>query len=103
MFSGPAVQGCDVLLFGEVRSRWEVAARSAFFAVAMAVSSAAALLFSAASRERADVGRAVSTGVRPKAAHAEWRARLTAERCRLHSDRTGVPASRRSWRSWSPS
>lgn len=85
------MQVSDVLLFGEVWSWGDVAARSASSAVAMVVFSAAALRFSAVARERADVGRVVSTGVLPAAAGAEWRGRLTAERRRLHSNRRGVP------------
>jgi hypothetical protein len=88
---GPTLEACDVLLFGEGWSWSGTAARSVFYAVAVAVFSVVALRFSATARERADVGRAVSTGVLPEAADAEWRRRLVAERHRLRANRTGVP------------
>jgi len=91
VFFGPVVQVFGVLLFGEVWSWWEVAARSALYAVGVALFLVVAVRFSAGARERVDVGRAVSTGVLPEGAAAEWRERLTVERRRLHSNRTAVP------------
>ena len=90
-FFGPAMQVSDVLLFGEVWSWFGVVVRSVSFAVAMGLGLAAQQRFSAAGRERAAASRAVTAGVLPEGAGAEWRARLTAERRRLHSSRTGVP------------
>jgi hypothetical protein len=92
VFFGPAMQVSDVLLFGEAWSWFGVVVRSVFFAVAMGLALAVQYRFSAAGRERAAVSRAVSAGVLPEAADAEWRGPLTAERRRLHSSRTGVPA-----------
>ncbi len=91
-FFGPVMQVSDVLLFGEVWSWGETAARSAFYAVGVALFSAVALRFSATARERADVGRAISTGVLPEDAGGGWRGRLTAEQRRLQSGRTAVPS-----------
>jgi hypothetical protein len=91
LFFGPAMQVADVLLFAEVWSWGETAGRSAFYAVGFALFSAVALRFSATARERAAMGRAVSTGVLPEEADAEWRERLTAERRRLDSNRTAGP------------
>ena len=85
------MQVSDVLLFGEVWSWREVAVRSAFYAVGVALFSAVALRFSATARERADVGRVVSAGVLPEDADGMWRGRLAAERRRLQSNRTAVP------------
>ena len=92
VFFGPAMQVSDVLLFDEVWSWFGVIVRSVFFAVAMGLGLAVQYRLSAAGRERVAVSRAVSTGVLPEAARAEWREPLTAERRRLHSSRTGVPA-----------
>ena len=92
VFFGPAMQVSDVLLFGEVWSWSGVVVRSVVFAVAMGLGLAVQYRFSAAGREQAAVSRAVSTGVLPEAADAEWRGPLTVERRRLHSGRTGVPA-----------
>ncbi len=88
LFFGPAMQVSDVLLFDEVWSWGETAARSAFFAVLMAAFSAASLLFSASARERAAVARTVTTGVLPE--DGDWRGPLTAERRRLRSAPAGV-------------
>ena len=91
-FFGPVVQVSDVLLFGEVWSWRETAARGAFFAVTMAVVTAVAPRFSATAREQAAVVRAVSTGGLPADTDGEWRGWLTAERRRLRSARRTVPA-----------
>jgi hypothetical protein len=58
----------------------------------MTMFSAVAVRFSATSRKRAAVGRAVSTGVLPEDADGEWRGPLTAEQRRLQSGRTAVPS-----------
>ena len=92
LFFGPTLEACDVLLFGEVWGWGEAVARSVLFAVLMTVFSAVAVRFSATSRERADVGRVVSTGVLPEDGDGEWRGRLTAEQRRLQSGRTAVPS-----------
>jgi hypothetical protein len=89
---GPAMQVSDVLLFDEVWSWFSAVIRGVFFAVAMGLGLAVQYRFSAAGRERAAVSRAVSAGVLPESADAEWRGPLAAERRRLHSSRTGVPA-----------
>jgi hypothetical protein len=89
---GPAMQVSDVLLFDEVWSWFGAVVRGVFFAVAMGLGLAVQYRFSAAGRERAAVSRAVSAGVLPESADAEWRGPLAAERRRLHSSRTGVPA-----------
>jgi hypothetical protein len=91
VFFGPTLEACDVLLFGEGWSWGGTAARSVFYAVGFALFSVIALRFSATARERADVGRAVSTGVLPEEADAGWRRRLVVERHRLRTNRTGVP------------
>ena len=92
LFFGPTLAACDVLLFGEVWSWFGAVVRSVSFAAAMGVGLAAQLVFSAAARERADVGRAVSTGVLPEGVDGGWRRRLTAERRRLQANRTAVPS-----------
>jgi len=66
VFFGPAMQVFDVLLFGEVWSWWETAARSVFFAVGVALFSVTALRFSATARERLAVGRAITTVCSPR-------------------------------------
>src|SRR3712207_313612 len=86
------MQVSDVLLFGEVWSWFGAVVRGVFFAVAMGLGLAVQYRFTAAGRERAAVSRAVSAGVLPESADAEWRGPLAAERRRLHSSRTGVPA-----------
>jgi hypothetical protein len=90
-FFGPTMQVFDVLVFDEAWSWGEVAGRSAFFAVAMALVNGGLLRVSAAARERAAVQRAVSTGVLPEGVDEQWTGRLAAERHRLRSDRVGVP------------
>ena len=90
-FFGPTMQVFDVLVFDEAWSWGEVAGRSAFFAVAMALLNGGLLRFSAAARERAAVERAVSVGVVPQGVDEQWAGRLAAERHRLRSDRVGVP------------
>ena len=89
---GPTLEACDVLLFGEAWSWFGAVVRSVSFAAAMGLGLAAQLLFSQSARERADVGRAASTGVLPEGADGEWRGRLTAERRRLQVNRTAVPS-----------
>ncbi len=90
-FFGPTMQAFDVLVFDEAWSWGEVAGRTAFFAVAMGLSSAVFLRFSAAARERAAVERAVSAGSLPEGVDEQWAGRLAAGRHRLSSDRVGVP------------
>ncbi len=92
VFFGPAVQVSDVLLFGEVWSWSGAVVRGVFFAVALGLGLAVQYRFSAAGRARVAVSRAVSAGVLPESADAAWRGPLAAERRRLHSSRTGVPA-----------
>ena len=56
-FFGPTMQLFELLAFDEAWSWGEVAGRTAFFAVAMGLSSAVFLRFSVAARERAAVER----------------------------------------------
>src|SRR3712207_8948604 len=67
------MQVSDVLLFGEVWSWFGAVVRGVFFAVAMGLGLAVQYRFTAAGRERAAVSRAVSAGVLPESADAEWR------------------------------
>lgn len=90
-FFGPAVQVLEVLGPGGSWVWRDVLVRSALFAVAMGLVVAVQLRFSAAARERSGVERAVSDGVLPAGADRDLLHRLTAERRRLRTTRSGAP------------
>ena len=87
----PMVQVLDVLAWGERWNRREAVLGGVLFVVGMVLFLGAQLHFSAAARERAAVGRAVSTGVLPGGADERWLGRLGAERDRVRTTRTGAP------------
>jgi hypothetical protein len=92
VFFGPTAQVVDVLGFGDTWNWREVLLQAVLFVAGAGLFVVAQLYSSAGARERAAVGRAVSTGTLPAQAGGEWLDPLTAERGRLQLARAGVPA-----------
>ncbi len=90
---GPGLQAFEVLSDDGTWSWAEVASRSAFFAVAMAVLTVVVRRYSQDTQERDTVARVLSAGALPSGAEPEqWAGRLRVARYRLQSDRTAACA-----------
>ncbi|WP_369251952.1 hypothetical protein [Geodermatophilus amargosae] len=86
----PTVQVLDLFVFREEWNWREAGLGGVLSTVGMGLFLALQLRFSAAARQRAAAGRAVSTGVLPGGADGEWLVRLAEQRDQAHATRTGA-------------